>query len=126
MFKNISVFFLFILMAGCTSNYYLSDKKELNESDKEHRHKELEQAIAKIKTDDVVTIMFYNGDTSEGAFYSYVDGILSLRTEDSFRDYELTDIRGIAFKPKDRVKKIMMVLMFVAIAGIAAQFAATH
>ncbi|MBL7961217.1 hypothetical protein JNL27_13370 [bacterium] len=126
MYKYLLLAFVFYLTAGCTSNYYLSEKKELDESDRKNRYAELEQIIQTIKPGDEVTLVLYNGETFDGTFYSNLDGIVSLRMGDAFRDTELSDVRGIALKPQDRMKKVMMALMFATIAGIITTFVVTH
>ncbi|MBL7993900.1 hypothetical protein JNM05_00870 [bacterium] len=126
MSKNILLLFLFCLTTGCASNFYLNEKKELDEAERKNRYTELEQIIQTIKPGDAVTLVLYNGETFDGTFYSSIDGIVSLRMGDAFRDLELSDVRGIAIKTQDRMKKIMMALMFATVAGIVTTFVVTH
>jgi hypothetical protein len=114
------------LFTGCAGSYHANENKELNETEKQQRFKDLELAIQKIKVGDPVTLLLYKGDTVEGTFYSYTDGIVSVRIGDAFRDTELAEVQGIDHRSKDRMKKIMIGLMFAVVAGILAEFVATH
>lgn len=99
---------------------------ELDDAAKAKRYKELEQILGKLKPGDEVSLLLYNGDTTEGIFYSYLDGFVSLRMDDAFRDTELADVRGISIQPKDRMKAVTMGLIFASIAGIVITFIVTH
>lgn len=124
--KVILLIYCVFLLSGCAAGYHANENKELNETEKQQRFKDLELAIQKIKVGDPVTLLLYKGDTVEGTFYSYLDGIVSVRIGDAFRDTELTDVREIKRSSQDRMKKIMIGLMFAVIAGIFAEFIVTH
>lgn len=124
--KSLSLICFVLLFTGCTGSYHANGNKELNEAEKIQRFKELELSVAGIKVGDPVTLILYNGDTVDGTFYSYMDGLISVRMGDAFRDTELTDIRDIEHRSQDRTKKIMIGLMFLTVAGILAEFIATH
>ncbi len=114
------------LASSCAAGYHLNENKELNETEKQQRFKELELTIQKAKVGDPVILFLYKGDTVEGTFYSYLDGIVSVRIGDAFRDTELADVREIKRSSQDRMKKIMIGLMFAVVAGIFAEFIVTH
>lgn len=126
MSKTTSLIILFFLLTGCASSYYINEKKELDDSEKRNRYQELEQMVKQIKIGDQVTLLLYSGDIVDGTFYSYMDGFISLRMDDVFRDTELTDIRGISLQPKSRIKTVTMALMFAVMVGIVVTFVVTH
>jgi hypothetical protein len=124
--KTIGIFLLVALLSGCASNYYMRETKELNESEKQQRMQELELVVKKMKPGTPVRILLYNGEVNEGAYYSYLDGFVSLRIDDTFRDTELSDIRGIEVRSSESMKTIMEILIIVVMVGIIVEFAITH
>ena len=124
--KIIGIFLLVALLSGCASSYYMRETKDLNESEKQQRLQELELVVKKMKPGTSVRILLYNGEVNEGAYYSYLDGFVSLRIDDTFRDTELSDIRGMEVRARERTKTIMEVLIIVVMVGIIVEFAITH
>jgi hypothetical protein len=124
--KTIGIFLLVALLNGCASNYYMRETKELNESEKQQRMQELELVVKKMKPGTPVRILLYNGEVNEGAYYSYLDGFVSLRIDDTFRDTELSDIRGMEVRSSERMKTIMEILIIAVMVGIIVEFAITH
>ncbi len=117
---------LFATLTGCASNYYTGETRELTEIEKQHRRTELEQVIKKLKVGTPIRLILYNGEETEGSYYSYLDGFVTLRIDDSFRDTDIADVRAVSAKPRERIKTIMEILMIATMAGIIAEFILTH
>ena len=116
-----------ILFAGCTRHYYINETQEPDESAKRARVQEFERILKSAKVDDPLAITLYNGTLIEGNFYSYAQGILSIRVDDTFRDTELSDVRGMSFKSESRqIKSIVYVLAGLGTCLIVYTFIKNH
>lgn len=116
--------FGWMMFVGCSHNYYMRSDEPKDETEKEKRRKEIESAFMyKIKPGYVIQIRTTNGDMHRGVFYSYMDGIVSMRIYDSFRDFELSDITGMKYDVQGgEMKTIVLGLILVIMAYIIYEF----
>jgi hypothetical protein len=103
--KVLHVLWFSVLLAGCTRHYYVNETSEPDETTRHARFLHFETILKSAKADDPLTVTLYNGTLITGHFFSYNEGILSIRVGETFRDLELTDVRSMSFKSESKEVK---------------------
>lgn len=112
-----------LLCNGCTRRYYVNEPVEPDTLTKQARVEEFGRILKSAKAGDPIAVVLYNGAGMAGTFFSYTEGLLTIRVGDTFRDMELTEVRSLSFKSEGKqFKTTLYVLIGVTMAFIIFQF----
>ncbi len=110
-------------VTGCSQNYFFKDEVPQDETGIELRRQNVDGALQKIKPGEFLSLRLYSDEVFEGTLYSYQDGIVSIRIEESFRDFETKDIAGVKIGGRaSDIKIVAGILIFITMVFIVYKF----